>query len=82
MWRYLIEHDLLYSTDQLVIRKLTGEGPFTSYFSTESPGKAAIWTGFRIVESYMRRNPSVTLEQLMKDIDYQGILEKARYNPQ
>ena len=82
MWNYLIEKDLLYSSDQMIIRKLTGEGPFTSFFSTESPGKAGVWIGFRIIEAYMRNNPSVTLEQLMNDIDYQNILEKARYNPQ
>lgn len=82
MWKYLVEHNLLYSTDQMVIRKLTGEGPFTSFFTTESPGRSGIWIGYRIVEAYMMRNPSVTLEQLMSDPDYQGILERARYNPQ
>lgn len=82
MWKYLVEHDLLYSSDQMVIRKLTGEGPFTSFFTTESPGRAGMWIGYKIVEAYMTRNPSVTLEQLMADPDYQGILERARYNPQ
>ena len=56
MWEYLIENDLLFSTDQFTIRKLTGEAPFTSYFTNESPGKAAVWLGFRIVESYMMKN--------------------------
>lgn len=82
MWQYLLEHDLLYSSDQMVILKLLGEGPFTGFFTTESPGRAGMWIGFRIVESYMIRNPDVTLEQLLVDPDYQGILEKARYNPQ
>lgn len=81
MWEYLIENDLLFSTDQFIIRKLTGEAPFTSYFTNESPGKASVWIGFRIVESYMKKN-NQTLEGLMTDTDVQGILEKARYNPQ
>ena len=55
MWQYLIENNLLFSTDQFIIRKLTGEAPFTQYFSNESPGRAAVWLGFRIVESYMMR---------------------------
>jgi hypothetical protein len=81
MWQYLIEHDLLFSTDQFVIRKLTGEAPFTSFFTNESPGRAAAWIGFRIVESYMMKNTDVKLADLMRDTDIQGILEKARYSP-
>jgi len=81
MWQYLIEKDLLFKTDRLIIRKLTGEAPFTSYFTNESPGRAAVWVGFRIVESYMRKNPGVKLDVLMKDIDVQKILEEAKYSP-
>jgi hypothetical protein len=81
MWQYLLEHDLLFSTDQFVIRKLTGEAPFTSYFTNESPGRAATWLGFRIVESYMMKNQGVKLEELMKETDIQKILEKAKYSP-
>ncbi len=61
MWQYLIENDLLFSTDQFTIRKLTGEAPFTSYFTNESPGRAAVWLGFRIVESYMMKNRDISL---------------------
>ena len=82
MWQYLIEHDLLFRTDMLTERKLVGNAPFTSYFSNESPGRAAVWTGFRIVESYMARNSGVSLRELMDNKDVQLIVEKARYNPQ
>jgi hypothetical protein len=81
MWQYLVENNLLFNSEMLTKKKLTGDAPFTTYFSTESPGRAAAWIGFRIVESYMRRNGNVTLEELMKDTDVQGILEKARYHP-
>lgn len=81
MWEYIIEHDLLFSTDPLVIRKLTGVAPFTSYFTNESPGKAACWLGFRIVESYMRRNQGVGLPELMKKEDMHSILEGSKYTP-
>jgi hypothetical protein len=81
MWQYLIENDLLFKTDQFTIRKLTGEAPFTSFFTNESPGRAAVWLGFRIVESYMMKNPGVKLEELMNNTDVQGLLEKAKYSP-
>lgn len=82
MWLYLIENDLIFKTEQFIRMKLLGEAPFTSYFTNESPGKAAAWIGFRIIESYMMKNPGTRLDALMKDVDIQGILEKARYNPQ
>jgi hypothetical protein len=82
MWQYLVENDLVFKTDQFVIRKLVGEAPFTSYFTNESPGRAACWLGFRIVESYMARNRDIGLESLMKTVNIQDILEKAKYNPE
>jgi hypothetical protein len=82
MWQYLIENNLLFSSDQFEIRKLTGEAPFTGYFSKESPGRAAVWLGFRIVESYMMRNPGIKIEEMINKTDIQEILEKAKYNPQ
>lgn len=82
MWQYLIEHDLLFSTDQFLVRKLTDEAPFTSYFTNESPGRAAVWLGFRIIESYMMKNPGTSLEDLMRESDVQTILEKAKYSPE
>jgi hypothetical protein len=81
MWTYLVENDMLFSTDQFVIRKLVGEAPFTSYFTGESPGRAGAWLGFRIVESYMERNKNVSLGELMSDTDFQKILELAKYDP-
>jgi hypothetical protein len=82
MWQYMVENDLFFKTDQFTIRKLVGDAPFTSYFTNESPGRAAVWLGFRIIESYMNRNRGTSLESLMRDINVQEILEKARYNPQ
>lgn len=82
MWQYLIENDLVFKTDQFIIRKLVGDAPFTSYFTNESPGKAAVWLGFRIIESYMNKNKGTSLGSLMGNIDVQDMLERARYNPQ
>jgi hypothetical protein len=82
MWQYLIENNLIFSTDQFTIRKLTGEAPFTSYFTKESPGRAAVWLGFRIIESFMLKNSGVKMEDMIRNTDVQGILEKAKYSPQ
>jgi hypothetical protein len=81
MWEYLIEHDLLFNTDPFTIRKLTGEAPFTTYFTNESPGRAANWLAFRIVEEYMENQRDVSLPELMDNTNYQDILSGARYSP-
>ncbi|MCX6333927.1 MAG: hypothetical protein NT092_06430 [Bacteroidia bacterium] len=81
MWTYLIENNLLFSSDKFIIRKLTGEAPFTSYYTNESPGKAAVWQGFKIIEAYMSGNRDVSLEDMMRNTDVQDILDKAKYNP-
>ena len=81
MWTYLIEHKLLFSSDRMTVNKLIGEAPFTSYFPSDSPGRAAVWIGYRIVEQYMQKNPGQTLTDLMENNDYQLILEGSGYNP-
>ena len=81
IWEYLVSNDLLFSTDSFMIRKFTGEAPFTSYFTEDSPGRAVVWTGFRIIERFMRNNPDVTLQELMEMSDCQAILTGAKYKP-
>ena len=81
MWTYLVEKRLLFSTDQFRIKKFTEEAPFTKDFGRESPGKAVLWIGWRIVNQYMARNPQITPSQLMEEQDYSHILELSRYDP-
>jgi hypothetical protein len=81
MWTYLVEYKQLFLTDRFTIDKYTLEGPFTSGFSSESPARAAVWIGYRIVEKYMKKNRSLSLEALMKEDDYQKILTLSGYNP-
>ncbi|OFY57440.1 MAG: hypothetical protein A2Y87_03665 [Bacteroidetes bacterium RBG_13_46_8] len=81
MWTYLVEYKQLFLTDRFTIDKFTLEGPFTSGFSPESPGRAAVWIGYRIVEKYMKKHKNLSLEALMKEDDYQKILTLSGYNP-
>jgi hypothetical protein len=81
MWDYLVSHDMLFSTDGFLIRKFTGDAPFTSYFTEESPGKAVVWNGYKIIVSYMKNNPKVTPEEMMSITDCQEILSGAKYKP-
>jgi hypothetical protein len=81
MWTYLVEHKLLFENDPLVMRKLTEAAPNTYYFTSESPGRAAVWLGWQIVREYMRRNTGTTVAGLMQMTDYQKILSGSKYRP-
>lgn len=81
MWTYLVEHKLLFDTGTFTINQFVGEAPFTKGFPPESPGKASVWLGYRIVRQFMERNKDYSLEQLMNETNYQHILNTARYNP-
>jgi len=81
MWEYLVEHKILFESDRMTIQRFTGEGPFTKDFTHESPARASVWLGWKIVEEYMRRNKDVSLEALMMENNYQRILTLSRYNP-
>ena len=81
MWVYLIENKLLYSNVLMDIQKLTGPAPYTSFFTSESPGRAIVYNGFKIVSEFARRNQNLSLKEIMKNNDYQSILRDSRYNP-
>ncbi|MEI8204778.1 MAG: hypothetical protein WCH34_17295 [Bacteroidota bacterium] len=82
IWSFILENKLLYSTDQQHISKFFTDGPFTSSFSKQSPGKMGYWVGWQIIKSYMKKNPDVHLARLMEDTNAQEILTKSKYKPQ
>lgn len=82
MWTYLVEHQLLFTTDRMNIVRFIGPAPFTSVFTNESPGRTGSWLGWQIVRKYMKKNPGITLPSLMSDNDYQKILNDSGYSPE
>ena len=81
IWNKIMDKRDLFKTESMVITSYLNDGPFTSEISSESPGRLGIWVGWRIIDSYMRHNEEVTLQELMKDGDAQKILEKSFYKP-
>ena len=81
IWIKMMDKRDLFKTESMVITSYLNDGPFTSGISQESPGRLGIWVGWRIIDSYMRHNENVTLQELMKDGDAQKILERSFYKP-
>lgn len=81
IWSWFLEEDLLYNTDYLRIQKYFTEAPFTAELgeNNESAPKLGTYLGWMIVRKYMERHPEVTLQELLKNMDAQGILEASRF---
>ena len=81
IWHLVMDQKDLFKTESLILTGYLNDGPFTSEVSQESPGRLGIWLGWRIAESYMEHNESVTLQELMAEPDAQKILENSFYKP-
>jgi gliding motility-associated lipoprotein GldB len=87
VWFYFIDNNLLYTKESTEIIKYMGEAPFIQGFPEGSPGRIGHWLGWQIVKSYMKENPTVSLqdlmmtEYLMLNSNAQEILNKSKYKP-
>jgi hypothetical protein len=77
-WAYIIEKDLLYSSDHFIISKYTNDAPFTSGMPAESPARVANWLGLQIIKSYMKTSKH-SLKELMNNNNYEAILRESSY---
>ena len=82
MWNYLIEKKMLFSSKRMDIVRYINDGPTTSGYPLESPGRAGVWIGWQIVRQYMKKHPEITLPELMHNSDYQKILNDSEYFPE
>ncbi len=81
MWASLVEWKHLFQEDRMLIQKYTGDAPFTSNFGNNSAPRAGEFIGYKIIESYMRKNKSITLKKLMEETDGRKILAASNYRP-
>jgi hypothetical protein len=82
VWAFLIENQLLYSSEMTDIQKFVGEAPFTSFFGKESTPRLGWYIGFRIVNRYMQKNSDINLGQLIREQEAQQILKASAYKPE
>lgn len=81
IWAYFFSEKLLYSTDFNTFRKFVEPSPNSPGMPEEAPGRTANWLGWQIVKSYMEKNPTTSLEQLVALTDAQFIMDKSKYKP-
>ena len=81
MWGHFVNEKLFYTTLFHDYYKFISEGPFTAAFSRESPDLTGHYMGWQIVNSYMKNNQKVSLNELMNNEDSKQILALSGYKP-
>ena len=81
MWLPMIQGKHQFSHDGMMRVKYLNDAPFTSLFSQESPGRAGVYIGWQIIESYMKTHPDVSPLDLMRSVNAAYILQQSSYNP-
>ena len=82
VWRYFVERELLYSTDQGLGPRFLDPAPFSKFrleLDSESPGRLGRYLGWMIVRDFMNNN-DVGLQQLIGSPAEQ-IFKNAQYKP-
>ncbi|MFT3949464.1 MAG: hypothetical protein QM763_21045 [Agriterribacter sp.] len=80
IWSFLIQNNLLYSTDILRIQSYIDEGPQTQELGEGSPGQISLFVGWQIVKKYMEKHPDTSPDALLK-LDAKQVLAESRYKP-
>lgn len=70
IWRKMASDNIIYSTDMSLARRLCASSPNGQPISLELPGRLGRYIGYRIVCSYLDKNPDTTLEKLLSPAFY------------
>ena len=80
VWADIVGNQRLFSTGLDMHMTFLADGPFTQEYSNEAPARLGEFFGLHIVRSYMANN-EITLQQLMKNNDLQGIFQSSNFKP-
>lgn len=80
VWAYIIENQLLYSSEKRIMRKFTEDGPFTDLFTKKSAPRLADFVGYQIVYHFIKET-EYSLAELMREDQAQKVLKLSRYKP-
>ena len=82
MWRYFLEREMLYSSEQKLSSRFINPAPFSKFYleiDNESPGQVGAWVGWQIVRAYMEESGD-SIEELLKT-DAKEVFIKSKYKP-
>lgn len=80
IWDFFLNNDLLNISDQNIVKNYIGESPKTPELGEDAPGNIGTFSGLQIVKKYMEKNPTTTLDELMK-MDAREVYSESKYKP-
>ena len=82
IWKFFIEGNILYSTDNKLASRFINPAPFSKFYleiDNESPGRIGSYLGWQIVRSFMKNN-NIPLEDMLQ-MDAAKIFNMSKYKP-
>lgn len=83
IWRYFIEKEYLYNTDNRLQARFLNMGPFTKFglqLDNDSPPQLGQFIGWQIVREYAEKHPEVSLNDILK-MDGEQLFNESNYKP-
>lgn len=78
-WEILRKPEMWHNTDSILRQDVVLTSTANPYFKDTHSRGVGLWIGMRIIDSYMRHHPKVTLDSLLHATDYQRILRESKY---
>ncbi len=75
IYKELIKNNMIFSTKDRDMDKLTQDGPFTPGFPQDGAPMAGVFIGWKMVADYMKKNPDTSLEDLLTKVPAREILK-------
>jgi hypothetical protein len=67
VWEHFIDRKLLFSTDKTIKAKYLDDRPKTTEIGPACPGSIGRWLGWRIVDSYWKQKPKLSLAKIVTE---------------
>lgn len=74
LWDNMILKGHIYTNDPMIVRSYIKEDPFRLILSIETPPSIGVWMGMQLIDKYMKINKEKTINELLNDTDYVGMI--------
>lgn len=81
IWSSFLTNEVVYETSHIIKNKFIGERPKIPEIGNQCPGRIGRWIGYRILESYAKHSPEVTLKEVMETKNAKNLFLNSKYNP-
>lgn len=83
IYNHFVEEELFFETNQFEINRFLTDGPYTvaPNIPMESAPRIAEYSGWKIVQNFIKNNPDLTDQEVLEIKDYRKIFQQAKYKP-